>query len=79
MRRGRLILAGSGEFTAAMDDLDLEILAGLGKPRARVAVVPTASGLEDTPESWASRFCVSRRSWRRAASWRARENRKLSA
>ena len=53
MRRGRLILAGSGEFTAAMDDLDREILAGLGKPRARVAVVPTASGLEDTPESWA--------------------------
>src|SRR5213594_390007 len=36
-----------------MDDLDREILAGLGKPRARVAVVPTASGLEDTPESWA--------------------------
>jgi cyanophycinase len=53
LRRGQLILAGSGEFTAAMDGLDREILAGLGKPRARVAVVPTASGLEDTPESWA--------------------------
>jgi len=51
--RGRLILAGSGEFTAAMDDLDREILAGIGKPRPRVAVVPTASGLEDTPLSWA--------------------------
>jgi cyanophycinase len=51
--RGRLILAGSGEFTAAMDELDREILAGLAKPRARVAIVPTASGLEDTPQSWA--------------------------
>jgi len=53
LRRGRLILAGSGEFTAAMDDLDREILAGLAKHGARVAIVPTASGLEDTPESWA--------------------------
>jgi cyanophycinase len=50
--RGRLILAGSGEFTPAMDDLDREILAGTGKPRPRVAIVPTASGLEDTPPSW---------------------------
>jgi cyanophycinase len=54
LKRGRLILAGSGEFTPAMDDLDREILAGIGKPRARVAVVPTASGLEDTPETWAA-------------------------
>ncbi len=52
-RRGSLILVGSGEFTPAMDDLDREILAGLAKPRARVAIVPTASGLEDTSESWA--------------------------
>jgi cyanophycinase len=52
--RGRLILAGSGEFTPAMDDLDREILAGIGKPRPRVAIVPTASGLEDTPPSWAA-------------------------
>jgi cyanophycinase len=52
--RGRLILAGSGEFTPAMDELDREILAGIAKPRARVAVVPTASGLEDTPETWAA-------------------------
>ena len=36
-----------------MDDLDREILAGLAKHGARVAIVPTASGLEDTPESWA--------------------------
>lgn len=53
MKRGRLILVGSGEFTPAMDDLDREILVGLAKPRARVAIVPTASGLEDTSESWA--------------------------
>jgi cyanophycinase len=51
--RGRLILVGSGEFTPAMDDLDREILAGFAKPRARVAIVPTASGLEDTSDSWA--------------------------
>ena len=54
MTRGRLILAGSGEFTPAMDELDREVLAGIGKRRARVAVVPTASGLEDTPETWAA-------------------------
>ena len=52
--RGRLILAGSGEFTPAMDDVDRELLAGLGKARPRVAVVPTASGLEDTPPRWAA-------------------------
>jgi cyanophycinase len=51
--RGQLILVGSGEFTPAMDDLDREILAGIPKSRARVAIVPTASGLEDTPETWA--------------------------
>ena len=54
MKRGRLILAGSGEFTPAMDDLDREILSSIAKPRARVAIVPTASGLEDTPDSWAA-------------------------
>jgi cyanophycinase len=54
VKRGRLILAGSGEFTPAMDDLDQEVLAGIGKPRPRVAVVPTASGLEDTPPLWAA-------------------------
>jgi cyanophycinase len=53
MKRGRLILLGSGEFTPAMDELDREILAGIAKPRARVAVVPTAAGLEDTPPTWA--------------------------
>jgi cyanophycinase len=53
LKRGRLILVGSGEFTPAMDEVDREVLAGLDKPRARVAIVPTASGLEDTSESWA--------------------------
>jgi cyanophycinase len=53
MTRGPLILVGSGEFTPAMDELDRETLASLGKTRPRVAIVPTASGLEDTPASWA--------------------------
>jgi cyanophycinase len=53
LKRGRLILVGSGEFTPAMDDVDREILAGIGRDRARVAIVPTASGLEDTSDSWA--------------------------
>jgi cyanophycinase len=53
VKRGPLILLGSGEFTPAMDDLDREVLAGIQKPRARVAIVPTASGLEDTPRAWA--------------------------
>jgi cyanophycinase len=54
LNRGRLILAGSGEFTPAMDALDREILSSIGTARPRVAVVPTASGLEDTPDSWAA-------------------------
>ena len=54
MSRGRLILVGSGEFTPAMDELDREILRSIAKPHARVAIVPTASGLEDTPASWAA-------------------------
>jgi cyanophycinase len=54
LSRGRLILVGSGEFTPAMDDLDREMLATITKPRPRVAIVPTASGLEDTPMSWAA-------------------------
>ena len=49
---GRLVLCGSGEFTTAMDGVDRELLAGL-RPRARVAIVPTAAGLEDTPATWA--------------------------
>lgn len=52
MTRGPLVLCGSGEFTRAMVDVDRRILAALGSARARVAIVPTAAGLEDTPKSW---------------------------
>ena len=49
--RGAIVLAGSGEFTPAMRDVDAGLLATL-RPRARVAIVPTAAGLEDTPPAW---------------------------
>jgi cyanophycinase len=52
MTRGRLVLVGSGEFTPAMAEVDGELLASTGKSRPRVAIVPTASGLEETPQSW---------------------------
>src|SRR5213594_1210785 len=50
--RGRLLLVGSGEFTPVMAGVDREILAGIPKERPHVAIIPTASGLEDTPQSW---------------------------
>ena len=40
---GPIVLVGSGEFTAAMEAVDRELLAGTGRARPRVAVVPTAS------------------------------------
>jgi cyanophycinase len=49
--RGAIVLAGSGEFTPAMRDVDAGLLATL-RPGARVAIVPTAAGLEDTPPTW---------------------------
>jgi len=52
MTRGPLVLCGSGEFTTAMVDVDRAILAGIGTRRVRVAIVPTAAGLEDTPKAW---------------------------
>jgi cyanophycinase len=52
MTRGRLILLGSGEFTPVMEAVDREVLAGISKSQPLVAVVPTASGLEETPQSW---------------------------
>jgi cyanophycinase len=52
MTRGRLVLCGSGEFTPAMADVDRGILAAIGSRRPRVAIVPTAAGLEDTPREW---------------------------
>jgi cyanophycinase len=35
-----------------MSDVDRGILADIGSRRVRVAIVPTAAGLEDTPKSW---------------------------
>lgn len=53
MSPGPLVLAGSGEFTTAMDEVDRELLARCGA-RPRVAIVPTAAGREDTPPRWAA-------------------------
>ena len=52
MTSGRLVLCGSGEFTPAMVDVDRAILNDIPSRRARVAIVPTAAGTEDTPKSW---------------------------
>ena len=40
---GPVALVGAGEFTAALRELDAELLAATGRGRPRVAVVPTAS------------------------------------
>ncbi len=40
---GLVALLGSGEFTAAMLDVDRALLAATGRSRPRVAIVPTAS------------------------------------
>lgn len=45
-----LVLVGSGEFTPAMDKVDTYLIGLLQKPR--VAILPTASGQEDTPQKW---------------------------
>jgi cyanophycinase-like exopeptidase len=50
---GPLALLGSGEYTHAMDATDRALLAALGRPRPRVALIPAASGLEPgSPERW---------------------------
>ena len=46
-----MMLCGSGEFTSTMDAIDGELLARL-RPHAKVAIVPTAAGQEDTPPRW---------------------------
>ena len=51
MKRGPLVLLGSGEFTSSMDAIDAELLSSFGK-KPKVAVVPTAAGQEDTPPHW---------------------------
>ena len=40
---GPVALVGAGEFLPAMLDFDLELLAATGRPRPRVAILPTAS------------------------------------
>jgi cyanophycinase len=40
---GTLALVGSGEFTAALERVDRELLAATGRQRPRVAILPTAS------------------------------------
>lgn len=52
-----LALVGSGEYTAAMEPVDRELLTALGgAERARVVVLPTASGLEPgMPAEWNAR------------------------
>jgi cyanophycinase len=40
---GVIALVGSGEFTAAMAEVDRSLLAATGRDRPRVAIVPTAS------------------------------------
>jgi cyanophycinase len=51
---GALALVGSGEYTAAMETTDQHLLATLGGPaHARVALIPTASALEEgQPQRW---------------------------
>lgn len=55
-RPGPLALAGSGEFLPVMREADVYLIDQVGGPReARVAVIPTASGLEPgMPGKWAS-------------------------
>src|SRR5262249_13310521 len=52
--RGLVALAGSGEYTPAMDAADRALLDAVGGPtRARVALVSTASGREPgRPQYW---------------------------
>jgi cyanophycinase len=50
---GPLLLAGSGEYTAAMAATDRLLLRALGRDRPRVALLPTASALEPgMPAQW---------------------------
>ncbi len=53
---GAVALVGAGEFLPVMSAVDAELLAGLGRPRPRVAVLPTASWPdgEDVFQRWAA-------------------------
>ncbi len=53
---GPLALVGSGEYTRSMDATDVALLRASGVAQPRVAVIPTASGLEPgMPEAWNAR------------------------
>src|SRR5205085_2912292 len=53
---GPIALVGSGEFLPAMHDIDAALLAGLGRSRPRVVILPTASWPdgEDVFRRWAA-------------------------
>ena len=53
---GPVALVGAGEFLPEMAEFDLELLAATGRPRPRVAVLPTASypDGEEVFERWAA-------------------------
>ncbi len=49
---GAIALVGSGEYLDVMNEIDMYLMGTLGEP-ARVALLPTASGLEPNgPTSW---------------------------
>lgn len=53
---GLVALVGAGEFLPAMVEFDLGLLAATGRPRPRVAILPTASfpDGEDAFQRWAA-------------------------
>ena len=53
---GPVALVGAGEFLPAMLDFDLELLAATGRPRPRVAILPTAAypDGEEVFDRWAA-------------------------
>lgn len=57
---GIIALLGSGEFTAAMFDVDRSLLAATGRARPRVALLPTASWPdgEETFRTWIAQGCA---------------------
>jgi cyanophycinase len=53
LQPGALALVGSGEYLPQMREIDRLLLATLGAAKPRVALIPTASGLElGMPERW---------------------------
>ncbi len=56
MTTAPLALVGSGEYLPAMVAVDRVLLGATGKERPRVALVPTAAGLEE-PRQWTDLGC----------------------